>query len=146
MRRSSVAPSAPPPRESRPSPKESELVVSPADVERIDVLQSLLTTLNDPRASATALARDAERLPVLRARIEVRYRARSASNYAPPRLSEQIGRLGNRELEGILLELLEDVVIVGSELAEVRRASQVPDAPDAPLTLIPASKGETPAG
>ena len=40
----------------------------------------------------------------------MRYRARSGGNYAPPRLSEQIGRLGNRELEGILLELLEDDV------------------------------------
>jgi hypothetical protein len=141
--RRSLSPSAPPPRESKPPPKESELVVSEADVERIDVLQSLLTTLNDPRASATALARDVERMPVLQARIEVRYRARSGGNYAPPRLSEQIGRLGNRELEGILLELLEDVVIVGSELAETRRSSQ---APAAPLTLPPGSKEETPAG
>ncbi len=102
-------------------PTAAELVVSAADVERLDVLQSILTTLNDPRASAAALARDAERFPVLAARIGARYRARVSGSHAP-RLAEQIVRLGNRELEAILLELLEDVVIVGSELAEKRRA------------------------
>ena len=129
MRRS-LAPLSVPPRlavaiESRPPPRPEELVVSAADIDRLDVLQALLTTLNDPRASANALARDAERFPVLRARIEVRYRARMGGQQAP-KLAEQIVRLGNRELEGILLELLEDVVVVGSEIAEERRNSQAP--------------------
>ena len=110
---------------SKPPPSPDELQVSAADVGRIDVLQSLLATLNDPRASAHALARDAERFPVLQARIEVRYRSR-ASGAQGIRLAEQIARLGNRELEGILLELLEDLVVVGSELQELRRESEAP--------------------
>ena len=112
-------------RDSKPAPSPDELVVTAADFERIDVLQAILTTLNDPRASAHALARDVARFPVLEARIEIRYRSR-VSGSQPVKLAEQIARLGNRELEGILLELLEDVVIVGSELAEIRRTSKAP--------------------
>ncbi len=100
-------------------------MVTAADFERIDVLQAILSTLNDPRASAHALARDVARFPVLEARIAVRYRGRVSGGH-PVKLAEQIARLGNREIEGILLELLEDVVVVGSELAETRRASKAP--------------------
>jgi hypothetical protein len=88
---------------------DSEARVSARDVERIDVLQELLLTLNDPAASAQTIARHVERYPVLRARVERRYRQRYGER-ALPRTSAQIVTLGNRELESVLLQLLEDVV------------------------------------
>jgi hypothetical protein len=84
------------------------------DVARIDVLQKLLLTLNDPAASASAIAGHVEQYPVLRARVEVRFRQRHGDR-ALPRPAAQIAALGNRELEAVLLELLEDIVTFHSE-------------------------------
>lgn len=88
------------------------------------MLHALLRTLNDPRASAISVARHVEQLEVLAARIEERFIQRKGS--PAPRLAEQIALLGNRELEGVLLTLLEDVVALHSELADGAEERSVP--------------------
>jgi hypothetical protein len=91
--------------------------VDASDLARLDVLQALLLTLNDPRASAVSISRHVQGLEVLAARIEERFVQRQGG--CPPRLTEQIALLGNRQLEEILLGLLEDVVTLHSELLDV---------------------------
>jgi hypothetical protein len=105
-----TAPSIPPDRSDRTE-------VRAEDVARIDILQKLLTTLNDPAASASAIAGHIEQYPVLRARIEVRFRQRHAGRDVP-RPAAQIAAIGNRELEAVLLQLLEDIVTFHSERSE----------------------------
>jgi hypothetical protein len=95
-------------------PEEERTEVRAQDVERIDVLQKLLATLNDPAASAQTIAGHVEQYPVLRTRIEARFRQRYGER-ALPRTSAQIAALGNRELEGVLFQLLEDIVTFHSE-------------------------------
>jgi hypothetical protein len=92
--------------------------VDATDLERLDVLAALLLTLNDPRASAISVSRHVQDLEVLAARIEHRFVQLKGS--PAPRLTEQIALLGNRELESILLGLLEDVVTLHSMLQDDR--------------------------
>ncbi|MGA2450039.1 MAG: hypothetical protein ABTD50_15270 [Polyangiaceae bacterium] len=94
--------------------------VTHADLARIDTISSLLVTLNDPRAGADALARHACDIPPLRARISQRF-LRSNPGLTRHGLAQQIAILGNRVVEGILLELLEDVVALHSELQSPKR-------------------------
>jgi hypothetical protein len=107
--------------ETRPHkpPSAADLQVAAGDLEHIDILQALLATLNDPRASAGQLVRHIQQSRVLSSRIEARFCQRQA-NREVPGLTEQIALLGNREIESVLLQLLEDII----ELA-----SQMPDTP-----------------
>jgi hypothetical protein len=98
--------------------EEDRTRVRPEDLERIDVLCQLLLTLNDPAASARTIGQYLERYPVLRARIEARYRHRYGERVVP-RPSGQIAALGNRELEAVLLQLLEDIVTFHCETTSV---------------------------
>jgi hypothetical protein len=93
---------------------EDPTVVRDQDVERISVLEALLLTLNDPLAGARDIAWHVEQYPILRARIEARYRHLHGGRTLP-RPTEQIATLGNRELEQLLLQLLEDIVTFHSE-------------------------------
>jgi len=88
-------------------------VVTAEDLRYIGEISALLQTLNDPRASAAALARHVDKVPVLKVRIQRRY-MRVFTRKTFPETAQQIALLGNRELEGVLLELLEDVVTAGS--------------------------------
>jgi hypothetical protein len=105
---------APEARPSKPPPREADLLVAPTDLARIDIVQGLLSTLNDPRASAVQLVRHIQQSLVLSSRIEARFRQRHA-NREVPGLGEQIALLGNREIESVLFELLEDLVVLHSE-------------------------------
>jgi hypothetical protein len=96
--------------------------VTVADLTRIDGVNSLLRTLNDPRAGADVLARHIAAIPVLKARIEQRF-VQHHPNRAKPGLGQQIALLGNRMIEGILLELLEDLVMLHSEVEPSKRYS-----------------------
>ena len=98
------------------APPVDPTVVSAEDVARIDVLQELLMTLNDPAASARAIGRHVEQSPVLRARIAARFRQRWGERDLPRRPADQIAALGNRELEGVLFQLLEDIVMLHTEM------------------------------
>jgi hypothetical protein len=99
-----------------PPPPSKRREVNETDLERLDALGALLLTLNDPRASAVSVARHVRSLDVLAARIEQRFVLLQAG--PPPGLTEQIALLGNRELEAILLGLLEDVVTLHSTLRD----------------------------
>jgi hypothetical protein len=96
-------------------PPGSAVRVTARDVARLDVLQRLLTILNDPQASAGSLARHVEQSSVLSARVEARFCLRNP-NRTPPSLVQQIAILGNREIEALLLELLEDIIVFHSEI------------------------------
>jgi hypothetical protein len=90
------------------------------DLARIGALQSLLSTLNDPRAGADVLARHIAAMPVLQARVESRF-SQHYQNLRKHGLAQQIALLGNRQLEGILLELLEDLVMLHSDIEPSKR-------------------------
>jgi hypothetical protein len=88
--------------------------VTAKDLARLDSLSGLLSTLNDPRAGADALARHVSSIPVLEARIAARF-AKDYPSRKRHGIAQQIALLGNRVLESILLELLEDIVTLHSE-------------------------------
>jgi hypothetical protein len=100
---------------SPPSP--DDLRVTAADIAGIDVLQSILAVLNDPRASAGSLANQIRRSRVLSARIADHFHRRNV-RHPPQELAQQIAIIGNRELEALLLQVLEDVITLHSEMAE----------------------------
>ncbi len=99
-----------------PPPEESGRVVL-GDLNRLGALSSLLATLNDPRAGADALARHVEQIPVLRVRVAQRF-GREHPSWTKHGLPQQIALLGNRVLEGILLEILEDIVALHSGIGD----------------------------
>jgi hypothetical protein len=96
--------------------------VTVADLGRITVVQSILKTLNDPRAGADVLARQVAAIPVLKARVGRRF-VQHHPNRALPELAQQIALLGNRMLESILFELLEDIIMLHSEVEPSKRYS-----------------------
>jgi hypothetical protein len=89
-------------------PDESAAQVKRADLSRLNVLHDLLRVLNDPLAGAQQIALHVGRLPCLRARVTRRFAERLAGRSIPS-LPEQVAALGNRPLEALLLELLEDL-------------------------------------
>ncbi len=103
------------PRSARPAapPAIDPCAVTQADLKRIEDISALLLTFNDPRAGADVLSRHVERIPVLKARVLHRFAA-----HHPGRKTREIGQmialLGNRQLESILFELLEDIVSLNS--------------------------------
>ncbi len=101
-------------REPVNAPEDPERVTA-SDLQRIDQLSALLSTLNDPRAGADALARHVSAIPVLQARIAGRF-AQAYPNRKKVGIAQQIALLGNRVLEGILLDLLEDIITLHSEV------------------------------
>jgi hypothetical protein len=86
-----------------------------ADLEAIGAISNLLLTLNDPSAGAEALARHIVKIRPLKARIAERFIVRYP-NRRTAQVAQQVALLGNRELEGILLALLEDLVILADEV------------------------------
>lgn len=88
--------------------------VTASDFQRIDLLSALLSTLNDPRAGADALSRHVATIPVLQARVAARF-VQSYPNRKKVGIAQQIALLGNRVLESILMELLEDIITLHSE-------------------------------
>jgi len=97
-----------------PGPQDDSARVTAADLENIGKISALLTALNDPKAGADVLARHVEAIPVLKERIAIRFAQRMTSR-GRVAAATQIALLGNRVLEGILLELLEDIVALHSE-------------------------------
>jgi hypothetical protein len=91
--------------------------VTPADIERLDIIHALLGELNDPRASAVTIAPFIGAFPPLRARIEQAFRTRRPNAHAK-NLAAQLALLGNREVEAVLLELLEDLTMLRADLEE----------------------------
>ena len=98
--------------------------VRPADLDHLAVLRQTLAVLNDAGACAGKIAECIERFPALKARVLRRFH-RTGSLRQGPSLVEHLARLGNREFEKLLLELLEDLTILRGDLDEAaeRRAS-----------------------
>jgi hypothetical protein len=107
-------------RRDTPCRPEDPTRVTLEDLDRIGALQSLLSTLNDPRAGADVLARQIAGIPALKARVEHRFKQHHP-NFRRHGLAQQIALLGNRVLEGILLELLEDLVMLHSDVEPSKR-------------------------
>jgi hypothetical protein len=102
------------------APPADPTLVTVADLGRISGLQSILATLNDPRAGADVLARQVAAVPVLAARVKQCF-AQHHPNRTKYDLAQQIALLGNRNLEGVLLALLEDIVMLHSEVEPQKR-------------------------
>jgi len=89
--------------------------VQPADLKRLDLLRDLLQLLNDPYVGPLKLADTIANFPVFAARCR-----REAALYRPRPTVEDIDRalnvIGNRGIEKVLLELLEDLTILKSDL------------------------------
>lgn len=111
--------------------------VRAADLAHLQFIHETLSVLNDECAGAAAIARCIEKLPPLRARLARRYQKLHAHTFrkAPP-VVEQLAHLGNRELEGVLLELLEDLTILRADLADARiRPAHLPAVSLPPLAV-----------
>ena len=106
-------------RDTTTIPEDPTRVTVP-DLARIGAIQSLLSTLNDPRAGADVLARHITGVPVLKARVESRF-MQQYPNFRKHALAQQIALLGNRVLEGLLLELLEDLITLHSDVEPSKR-------------------------
>lgn len=104
------------------------------DLTRLEQVKELLTLLNDPYIGSFKLTACLDALPVLAARCR-----REAALHRPRSEVERIDRalsvLGNRGLEKVLLEFLEDMTILRSEL----EAEGVME-PSVPPTSAPKSK------
>lgn len=89
--------------------------VNKDDLKRLGQVKELLALLNDPYIGPYRLVEYVEALPVLAARCR-----REASNYRPraevQRIERALNVLGNRGLEKVLLEFLEDMTVLRSEL------------------------------
>jgi len=99
-----------------PAPLRTE--VSAEDLRHLDVLERILALLDEPAASATELARLVDQMPVLVARLRMRFTARRTSNRpnpGPSTVASELAMLGNRDFEVVLFELLEDLTCLRAE-------------------------------
>lgn len=102
-------------RSSIPPPLRTE--VSPSDLQHLDVLRRILALLDQPAASAKALAQLVEEMPVLAARLGASFMATAGTR--PTTTQAELAVLGNRHLEAVLLGLLEDLMTLAAEQAGV---------------------------
>lgn len=116
-----------------PSKLDEACRITAADLAHLAVLRETLSVLNDACASAGKIAECIERFPVLKARVQRRFH-RGESLRSGASLAEHLARLGNREFEKLLLELLEDLTMLRGELDEAaeRKASISPVAASSP--------------
>ena len=89
--------------------------IRPADLQRLGLVKDLLALLNDPYVGPYKLAETIEHIPVFAARCR-----REAALFRPRSEVEDIERalnvIGNRGIEKVLLELLEDMTILKADL------------------------------
>ncbi len=109
------------------APGKSEVPVrvtdaQPEDLLHLQALHGILGALNDPAAGVHQLQAFCDRLPSLRNRIII-----TAEKARPGRLDIELGYalavLGNRKLGEVLLEYLEDLTILKTDLEDRRTAS-----------------------
>jgi hypothetical protein len=94
--------------------------IGPADLKRLDSVKELLGLLNDPYVGPYKLAESISNIPVFAARCR-----REAALYRPRAEVEDIERalnvIGNRGIEKVLLELLEDMTILKADLEATKK-------------------------
>lgn len=93
----------------------SRTTVDKEDLGNLGALHRLLARLNEPAASATALSGLVDEIPVLSNRLHARYQRMRGRD---ERTSQILSLLGNRALEGLLMEVLEDLTILHADLME----------------------------
>jgi hypothetical protein len=120
-------------------PQVDDCRIGKDDLKRLDQVKELLTLLNDPYAGPYKLVDCIEGLSVLAARCR-----REAALHRPRSEVENIERalnvLGNRGIEKVLLELLEDMTILKSELDTAPTDGSASNASRAPAPA-PVNKG-----
>jgi hypothetical protein len=89
--------------------------VGPDDLKRLGALHDLLRALNDPFASKNKIETLSGAIPVLSQRIIFKARSKSPL-LGIDSLGKALNAVGNRGLETVLLELLEDLTTLKSEL------------------------------
>jgi hypothetical protein len=113
------------------------------DLKRLAQVSEVLTLLNDPYIGPFKLADCIQGLPVLAARCR-----REAALHRPRNEVEDIERalnvLGNRGIEKVLLELLEDMTILKSEI-EDSSSSLAPTNAPAAQAPVPENRKPNPA-
>jgi hypothetical protein len=95
--------------------EDAQARVSASDLTRLADLHALLFALDDPTAALGQVAELCQRLPVLESRILVLARKGNTSRRTLD-LRTALSLVGNRGLERVLLELLEDLTVLKSEL------------------------------
>lgn len=95
--------------------------VAPEDLQRLQGIHDLLSTLNDPLASQTKIEKFCAATPVLCARL-IAYARSVRPSMQVNRLSEALRFIGNRGVEFVLLQLLEDLTVLKADLEDERRA------------------------
>lgn len=102
----------------RPQPGE----VTPDDLGRLSELHALLFALDDPTAALPKVLELATKLPPLGPRI-VALAQRRIPSRRDLDLRAALSLLGNRGVELVLLELLEDLTILKADLDDASRAA-----------------------
>lgn len=93
----------------------NRIAVEKADLDGLAALHRLLARLNEPAASASALSTLVDGIPVLAARLHARFQSMRGRDETT---SSILSLLGNRVLEGMLMDLLEDLTVLHADLAD----------------------------
>ena len=93
--------------------------VTPADLKLLPEIRRLLSALNDPVVSQREIDHLCTKVPVLARRIVAHARARAPLRDIT-RLDSALGLIGNRGLETVLLQLLEDLTVLKADLEPKR--------------------------
>src|SRR4051812_9814717 len=96
-------------------PPDTGCDVTASDLKRLDAIHHLLEALRDPLASSKLIEQRVSQMPVLSARM-IRFARRGAPARAITTLGGALAVVGNRGLETVLLELLEDLTILRADL------------------------------
>lgn len=89
--------------------------VSAGDLKRLEAIHQLLEALRDPLASSKLVEHRVKQIPVLSSRM-IRFAQRGHPARGITTLAGALGIVGNRGLETVLLELLEDLTVLRADL------------------------------
>lgn len=104
-------------RADRKTKLEGEARIKADHLKQLGPIRNILTALNDSGSGAAEIAHFVDSLEPLRARMTLTF-LRRFPDMDPPAIPEQMARLGNRELEAVLLALLEDLTVFSAEQGE----------------------------
>lgn len=107
---------------SLPPPLTRRTEVEVDDLRHLDVVRRILSVLHEPAASASALAKLVDEMPVLAARLGDRFVRGLGGGLTT---EAELAFVGNRHLEAVLFELLEDLTMLSAEQAGVPASGSV---------------------
>jgi HD-like signal output (HDOD) protein len=94
--------------------------VGASDLQKLDAIHHLLEALRDPLASGKLIEHRVSQVPVLSARM-IRFARRGHPGRTISTLANALALVGNRGLETVLLELLEDLTVLRADLEEEKQ-------------------------